>query len=514
MALEPRQADAVAAAAGLAGPRNAGYEGNMRIHIIAVAGTGMGSLAGLLVELGHTVTGSDTAFYPPIGPALREWGVHCFEGFRAAHIDAAQPDLVVVGNVCRRDNPEVIAAQERGFELLHIASALSRFALPQTSPLVVTGTHGKTTTSSLCAHLLDRAGLAPGFLIGGVPQSLGRGFRPAGPRKLVSAAGSVQVARRAPFVLEGDEYDTAFFEKTAKFLHYGADVAILTSLEHDHIDIYPTFESYRDAFVRFVRGLPEDGLLVAYAADPEVVRVAEESRAPVAWYALEGQDTHGKAPHWLAAPAQADATGTSFDLYAGGVAAGRFACPLPGRHNVANATAALAAVAQGYGVPLHHLGQPLATFGGVKRRQELLGTPGDVAVYDDFAHHPTAVAETLSALRSRHPRGQLIAVFEPRSATACRRLHQEAYESAFDAADSVLLAPVGRPELAPEEKLDTHLLAERLRARGKQAVAYDALDGIVDALVAMARPGDTIAILSNGAFGGIHGRLVSALGAH
>jgi UDP-N-acetylmuramate: L-alanyl-gamma-D-glutamyl-meso-diaminopimelate ligase len=484
----------------------------MRIHIVAVAGTGMGSLAGLLVELGHEVTGSDTAFYPPIGPALREWGVECFEGFDAAHIDRARPDLVVVGNVCRRDNPEVVAAQKRGYELLHIAGALGRFALPQTSPLVVTGTHGKTTTSSLCAHLLDRAGLAPGFLIGGIPQSLGRGFRAAGPRKLATSGGPAHVTRRTPFVLEGDEYDTAFFEKTAKFLHYGAEVAILTSLEHDHIDIYPTFDSYRDAFVRFVENLPEDGLLVACAADAEVVRVAERSRAPVAWYALEGQDTHGHAPHWLAAPAQADATGTSFDLYAGGVAAGRFACPLPGRHNVANATAALAAVAQGYGVPLHNLGQPLAAFAGVKRRQELVGTPGGVAVYDDFAHHPTAVAETLRALRGRHPQGQLIAVFEPRSATACRRIHQEAYESAFDPADRVILAPVGRPELGADEKLDTQALAERLRQRGKQARAFDALEGIVGALVEVAQPGDTIAILSNGAFGGIHGKLVAALG--
>lgn len=483
----------------------------MRIHIVAVSGTGMGSLAGLLVELGHEVTGSDTAFYPPMGPALQEWGVRCFQGFAPAHLDRARPDLVVVGNVCRRDNPEVEGARQRGYELLHIADALQRFALPQTSPLVVTGTHGKTTTSSLCAHLLERAGLEPGFLIGGIPSGLGRGFRAAGRRKLPLASSRGQVARATPFVLEGDEYDTAFFEKTAKFLHYGAEVAILTSIEHDHIDIYPTFDSYRAAFVKFVEGLPEDGLLVAFAGDPEVVAVAQRSRAPVAWYALEGQDTHGQPPHWLAAPAGSDASGTGFDLYAGGVMAGRFACPLPGRHNVANATAALAAVAQGYGVPLHQLAHPLATFGGIKRRQELLGTPGGVAVYDDFAHHPTAVAETLAALRTRHPRGRLFAVFEPRSATACRRMHQQAYEQAFDSADQVLLAPVGRPELAPEERLDTGKLARRLTERGIPATAFDDVDGILRALLDAAQPDDVIAILSNGSFGGIHERLVSAL---
>ncbi len=487
----------------------------MRIHIVAVSGTAMGSLAGLLTELGHEVTGSDTAFYPPMGPALQDWGVRCFQGFSAEHIDEARPDLVIVGNVCRRDNPEVVGAQARGYELLHVADALQRFALPGTSSVVVAGTHGKTTTSTLTAHLLDRAGLAPGFLIGGVPRGLGRSFRSAGPRKLAAWGQRTpgHESRRTPFVLEGDEYDTAFFEKTAKFIHYGAEVAILTSIEHDHIDIYPTYEAYEAAFQRFVDQLPPEGLLVACAADPNVVRVAERSRAPVAWYALQGQETHGRAPHWLAAPAQSVASGTSFDLYAGGVAAGRFVCPLPGRHNVMNATAALAVAAQGFGVPLRSLVEPLSRFEGIKRRQELLGTPGGVSVYDDFAHHPTAVTETLAALRARHPAARLFAVFEPRSATACRRLHQAEYERAFDAADDVILAPVGRSELADDEKLDVDLLAKALQARGKRASAQGGVDSILSTLVDQARAGDVVAILSNGAFGGIHGRLVSALGA-
>ncbi len=482
----------------------------MRVHVIGVSGTGMGSLAGLLTELGHEVSGSDVAFYPPMGPALQTWGVTCFEGFAPEHIDEAAPDLVVVGNVCRRNNPEVVGAQQRGFPLHHIADALRRFALPHTAPLVVGGTHGKTTTSSLCAHLLDRAGLDPGFLIGGVVEGFGRGFRRAGPRKLALDGGPERL-RRTPFVLEGDEYDTAFWEKTAKFLHYDAEVAILTSLEHDHIDIYPTFESYRDAFVQFVRALPEDGLLIAHAGDGRVVEVAQESRAPVAWYALEGDDTHGMPPHWLAASAGTHESGTAFDLFVGGVAAGRFSSPLSGRHNLRNTVAALAAAVQGYGVSVRSLVEPLASFRGVKRRQELLGSPSGVTVYDDFAHHPTAVSETLAALRSRHPTGRLFAVFEPRSATACRRLHQAAYEEAFDSATHVLLAPVGRPELADDEKLDTARLAQSLAAQGKEARAFSGVDAIIDAVCAAAKPGDCVAILSNGAFGGIHARLVDAL---
>lgn len=488
----------------------------MRIFVTAVAGTGMGSLAGLLKELGHDVSGSDVAFHPPMGPALREWGIELFEGFDPAHLEGTPPpEAVVIGNVCRRDNPEAIAALELGIDRLHIADALQRFALPGTSPLVVTGTHGKTTTSSLCAHLLTQAGLNPGYLIGGVPQSLGRSFKAPGPRRLATS-GSHTGKRATPFVLEGDEYDTAFWEKTAKFLHYRADVAIMTSIEHDHIDIYPTEESYFEAFRRFVKDLPDTGLLIAYAGDARVLDIAQEARCEVVYYALQGDDTHGQAPHWMAAPAESDAQGTSFDLFAGGVLAGRFVCPLSGNHNLRNATAALAAAAQGYGVPLADLMTPLATFQGVKRRQELLGTPGDVALYDDFAHHPTAVRETLAGLRSRHQQGKLIAIFEPRSATACRKLHQQAYTSAFSSATHVIFAPVGRPELPQSEKLNVEQLAADIckntaSSSGPEAESLGSTEEIVARAVQLAQPGDAIAVLSNGAFNGIHAKLLEAL---
>lgn len=470
----------------------------------------MGALAGLLKELGHQVSGSDTAFDPPIGPKLEGWGVRCLPGFDARHLEPA-PDLVVVGNVCRSDNVEADTALKRGIRLTHIGGALQEFALQGTSPLVVAGTHGKTTTSSLAAWLLEAAGFEPGFLIGGIPKNFDRSFRAVRAPRRLPTEGRV---RPLPFVLEGDEYDTAFFEKTPKFLHYGAEVAIITSIEHDHIDIYPTLDHYLDAFRRFIAALPESGLLVANGSDPEVVRlVTEHARCTVSWFALGDEPTcAGVAPHWQAAPAQFERDATTFDLFAGGVLAGRYVVPLAGRHNLKNAVAAVAAVAQGYGARLHELGAALARFAGVKRRQDLLGEPGGVLVYDDFAHHPTAVRETLLALKQRHPSGRLFAVFEPRSATACRNLHQQEYRTSFDSADEILLAPLGRTGLPAHERLDLDQLAQDLTVRGKTARTYASVDAILARLEGEAAAGDVIALLSNGAFGGIHRRLLDLLG--
>jgi len=485
--------------------------GFMHIHIVAVAGTGMGALAGLLKELGHQVSGSDVAFDPPMGPALESWGVRCLRGFDPAHLEPA-PDLTIVGNVCRKDNPEVLAVIERGLRYTHIAGALAQFALDGCSPLVVAGTHGKTTTTAMAAHLLEACGFAPGFLIGGLPKNFPRSFRAAAHAGKPRLSLGDRPLRKPPFVIEGDEYDTAFFEKTAKFLHYRPEIAILTSIEHDHVDIYPDLDSYLDAFRKFVALVPEGGLIVANAADPEVVKVVDaHARAQVAWFALEGEDTHGKPPHWLAAPAQMDEAGTRFDLYAGGVSCGRLALTVPGRHNLKNALAAIGATAQGYGARIADIGPALARFEGVRRRQDLIGTPRESFVYDDFAHHPTAVHETLAALRGRHPTGKLFAVFEPRSATACRRMHQDEYTRAFESADEVLLAPLGRSNLSLEEALDLGQLASDLNARGKAARALPSVDAILDYLALNVAPGSIVALLSNGAFGGIHAKLLERL---
>lgn len=484
-----------------------------RIHVVAVAGTGMGALAGLLVELGHRVSGSDVTFDPPIGPALREWGVETLPGFDAAHLVPA-PDLVVIGNVCRSNNPEARAAMDGGLPYTHIAGALDRFVLEGTSPLVVTGTHGKTTTTSLVAWLLESCGFRPGFLVGGLPKNFPRGFRaPRRERERRLPSGDKPL-RRAAFVIEGDEYDTAFFEKTAKFLHYRAEVVILTSIEHDHIDIYPTLDSYLAAFKQLLAKVPAHGLVIANAADPLVRRVVDESlgeASHIAWYALAEEDTGGKPPHWLAAPASFGPQGTTFDLFAGGVLTGRYVLPMSGHHNLRNAVAALAAAAQGYGAKLKDLGPALARFQGVRRRQDLIGTPRGISVYDDFAHHPTAVRETLRALRQKHSAGKLIAVFEPRSATACRNLHQREYAECWDDANLVLFAPLGRDNLPESERLDLGAVTKGIAERGRVAKQLPSVDAILAELLRVAQPGDTIALLSNGAFGGIYAKLLEAL---
>jgi UDP-N-acetylmuramate: L-alanyl-gamma-D-glutamyl-meso-diaminopimelate ligase len=484
----------------------------MRVHFVAVSGTGMASLAGLFIAAGHEVSGSDVAYDPPMGPALKSWGVRCLEGFDPAHLDP-RPDLVVIGNVCRRDNPEARAAIDGGIPYTDMAHALGDHVLRGRSPLVVAGTHGKTTTTAMAAFLLDRGGLEPGFLVGGMPKNFERSFRLNRPTRRLAASGEsvMGVSRGAPFVVEGDEYDTAFFEKTPKFWHYQPEVAIVTSIEHDHVDIYPTEEAYHAAFAGFLSRVPEHGLIVAAASDPAVVRlVREHARAPVTWFALQGDETGDIPPEWLIAPAVEGPTGQSFDLFVGGQSAGRFALGIPGHHNLRNAAAAIAAAAQGFGVPIAELRAALPAFEGVRRRQDLLGRPAGVLVYDDFAHHPTAVDVTLRALRGRHPGARLLAVFEPRSATACRAMHQQAYARSFGAADAVILAPRGRTKV-DGEALDLELLVRDLRAAGTPAEAPPDLDGVVAAIRAWARPGDVVALLSNGAFGGVPGRVLAAL---
>ncbi len=472
----------------------------MHVHLIGVSGTGMGSFAGLLKAAGHRVTGSDTAFHPPMGEMLTRWGVEVMEGYDPAHL-SPRPDLVVVGNVCRRDNPEARAAIDGGMDYRSFPKALGELFLAQRRSLVVAGTHGKSTTASLVAWMLQAAGVDPSFLIGAVVKNFDASFR---------------LGRGGAFVVEGDEYDSAFFEKVPKFWSYRPFGAIVTSLEHDHVDIYPTMEGYRDAFRGFVSRLDPAGVLVAHARDREVMAVTRGAPCRVVRYGLEGDETpDGSPPEWVAAPIAPSGGMQPFELFIGGSLAGRFFSPLMGEHNLRNAVAAIALLAEGLSLPVQGLANALREFQGVKRRQELVDVVNGVRVYDDFAHHPTAVDETLRAMKRHLPEGKLIAVFEPRSATACRRTHQAEYPAAFSAADHVILAPVGRPEIPAEERLDVEAILTEIRARGGEAETVEAGAGSVDRVVArvkaIARPGDTVAVLSNGAFGGIFAKLRAAL---
>lgn len=468
----------------------------MHVHLIGVSGTGMGALAALFREAGHRVTGSDTAFHPPIGPALAAWGVETRQGYDPAHLDPA-PDLVVVGNVCRKDNPEARAAIDGGLRYVSFPGAMETIFLERRRGFVVAGTHGKTTTTSLTAHLLHEGGMDPGLLVGGIPKTFGVSARLG--------------AEDAPFVLEGDEYDSAFFEKTPKMWRYRPWAVILTSVEHDHVDIYPDEASYLAAFEGLIDRIPEDGLLVAWAGCPNVRALLPRARCRVRTYALDRDDTGELVPDWSGAVAPMAGGMTPIDLFGAGSSLGRVLSPLSGQHNARNAIAAIALATEGAGLGFDAATKALRSFPGVKRRQELLGIVDGVSVYEDFAHHPTAVRETLRGLRDRHPEGKLLAAFEPRSATASRAMHQEAYVTAFDDADVVFLAPVGRPEIAADERLDVDAIASRIAATGKPAEASASVPDLARGIVAASAPGDTIVLMSNGPFGGIYDQVLAGL---
>lgn len=454
----------------------------------------MSALAGLLTESGFTVSGSDTRIYPPVGPFLSHIGVEAKLGFDPENL-AAKPDRVVIGNVCRPDNPEARAAIEAGMRYQTMPDALSELVIGTRPRLVVAGTHGKTTTTTLLSHLLEAAGIECGAFIGGLAPHLGdRSYRRGAPDSW--------------FVLEGDEYDTAFFEKTPKMWHYGARAAVLTSVEHDHVDIYPTLESYRAAFAEFLERLPTDGLLVAWAGDPIVRQLARQTRARVVFYALSTDNVGEVTPLWTAAPIATAGSTVPFDLFLGGSKVRTLMSPLMGSHNVRNTLAALAVASEAVGAPLGSMLSALPSFRAPRRRQQLLGRADNVHVFDDFAHHPRAVSETLMGIRSRYPNRRLVAVFEPRSATSARSLHESEYGPALAQADVVLLAPVGRSVLE-EEKLDTKRVAEHACAQGAEAHSFGSLDETLIHALAIAAPGDVFVFMSNGEFGGLPRRFLA-----
>jgi UDP-N-acetylmuramate: L-alanyl-gamma-D-glutamyl-meso-diaminopimelate ligase len=406
---------------------------------------------------------------------------------------------VVVGNVCRRDNPEAMRAAELGHELLSMPGAIARLLLPGRRSLVVAGTHGKTTTTALLGSILAKAGLDPTILVGGVSLDLG---------------GSSRLGQGPHVVIEGDEYDSAFFEKVPKFWSYAPWAAILGSIEHDHLDIYPDEASYIRAFEGLVDRLPADGLLAAWAGDPLVMEAASRARCRVVPFALT-TDRLDRVPRSAVVATLRERRSGAHRLelrvrWPDGASAS-FGTPLAGEHNARNALAAIVLCREACGLAPVAIGAGLASFKGVALRQQLIGTRRSVRVYRDFAHHPGAVSETIRAMGPLARPGRLVVAYEPRSATACRRIHQDAYARAFAHADVVVLAPVGRPEIPAEERLDTQEIARELRAQGIPATASSSLDQLVGALAARVRPGDLVLLLSNGHFGNADRRLLERL---
>jgi UDP-N-acetylmuramate: L-alanyl-gamma-D-glutamyl-meso-diaminopimelate ligase len=463
-----------------------------RIHFVGVAGTGMGSFAGMLRAAGYEVTGSDQNVFPPMSDMLAAWAIPVLTPYAAANLDAAKPDLVIIGNVIRRENPEATEVRARRLPQTSFPAALGAFFLRRRHPVVVVGTHGKTTTSALMGHVLTVAGRAPSFLVGGVTRNYGGNYR---------------LGEGAHFVVEGDEYDTAYFDKGPKFLHYRPRTAILTSIEFDHADIYRDLAHYESAFDRFVRLLPPDGLLAVSAAYPDAVELARACPGRVVTYAAAS-----RAPVDYAARALAQsADGARFEVLEHGHALGAAHLPVGGAHNVENALGVVAA-ARGLGVDFDAIREGLATFQGVRRRQELRAAVGDILVIDDFAHHPTAVRETIAAVRARYPARRLWAVFEPRSNTSRRNIHQAEYAHAFTGAARVSLkVPEPHDKVPADQRLDVERLTAALEQQGIPATASADVEALVAEVAAGARGGDVVLAMSNGAFGGFVDRLIAAL---
>jgi UDP-N-acetylmuramate: L-alanyl-gamma-D-glutamyl-meso-diaminopimelate ligase len=462
-----------------------------RIHLVGVAGTGMGAFAGMLQAAGYTVTGSDENVYPPMSDMLREWGIEVFTPYRAENLDRARPELVIIGNVIRRTNPEAAAVLERGIPQMSFPAAFGALVAAGRHSIVIAGTHGKTTTAALMGHVLAAAGLDPTFLVGGVTLNYGGNFRlGAGPH----------------VVVEGDEYDTAYFDKGPKFLHYRARTALLTSLEFDHADIYDNMAHYESAFQRFCATLPTDGWLGVSASYPRAVEIARaHCRARVVTYAADAGADYRAAEVWFSE------AGVHFVVEGPGGERAPLLLPMSGRHNMENAVGVYAA-ARSLGLTGDQVAAGFASFRGVKRRQEPRGEVGGVLVLDDFAHHPTAVRETVAGIRQRYAGRRLWAVFEPRSNTSRRNIHQSEYAEAFNEADLVLIRrPEPHDKVPADQQLDVDAIVRAIGARGIEARALSDVAEMVDLVARGARAGDLVLVMSNGAFGGLIPSLLGAL---
>ena len=450
----------------------------MKLHILGICGTFMGGLARIARQAGFEVEGSDTGVYPPMSDQLREQGIRLCEAYRAEHLEPP-PDLVVVGNALSRGNPAVEAMLDAGMRYTSGPQWLEEQVLTGRWVLAVAGTHGKTSTASMLAWILEHAGLCPGFLIGGVPANFG-----------VSA----RLGESPFFVVEADEYDTAFFDKRSKFVHYRPRTLVLNNLEFDHADIFPDLASIQRQFHHLVRIVPGNGLLVVNANDANLAEVLDMG----CWTPEETVSAGSFPARWQARLLAED--GSRFEVLLDGVAQGQVCWSQLGRHNVHNALSAMAA-ARHAGVPVARAIEALGEFAGVRRRLEVRGEVEGVTVYDDFAHHPTAIETTLGGLRA-HASGRLLAVFEPRSNTMRMGVHRDSLARALGGADAVWLYAPPDLDWDPGEVLRQMLVPAHL---------FDSIEGLVESVVAAARAGDRIVVMSNGSFGGIHQCLLDQL---
>ena len=471
-------------------------QNSKHIHLIGICGTAMASLAGMLQLRGHRVTGSDTAAYPPMSDLLAGLGIPIHEPYAEKNLEP-QPDLVVVGNAISRGNVELEYVLDRRIPFCSMASILHDEFLAGRESLVVAGTHGKTTTTSMLAWIYEvasrrEAALAPSFLIGGVAENFGTSF---------------MVRPTRPFILEGDEYDTAFFDKGPKFLHYFPDALILTHVEFDHADIYVDLAAVKTAFKRLVNLVPRRGRIVAFDGSENVSECVAKAFCAVEQYGFSGDS------HWRVANLRHEGSLTRWTLTRGGTIFADLSLPMAGEHNALNATAA-AALAAGQGVATEAIVEALATFKSVKRRLEVRAVVDGITVIDDFAHHPTAIRETLRALRESYPGRRLWAVLEPRSNTLRRNVFELDLVESLALADRVVLAAVFKSESIPAaERLHPEHVVAALTMRGTTASLYADANAIVEAIAPELRPGDVVAILSNGGFGDIYRKLPDAIAA-
>jgi len=459
------------------------------IYLIGICGTAMASLAGMLREKGHSVCGADSDVYPPMSDFLDRLGIQVFKGYDAANIERIKPELVVIGNALSRGNDEVEYVLDAGIRYASMAETVKEYFIRGKNSIVVAGTHGKTTTTAMLAWILEVAGRKPSFLVGGIAENFGRSF---------------QVTDGEDFVIEGDEYDTAFFDKGPKFLHYLPRIVLLKNIEFDHADIYADLEAIKVSFRRLINIVPKSGLIVAGVDSPVVRELIPAAFSRVATSGLGSAE-------WQATNVQTAGDGMKFDVTRGETAQGHFEIPIPGSFNVENALGAIV-VAKELRISDDVIQRALATFKSVKRRLEVRGEVHGVRVYDDFAHHPTAVHETLGAVRQRNPQARVWAIFEPRSQTCRRRVFEQAFIDAFEPADFTVLASVfSASHLPPEQTLSPARVAEGIRARGGNAETFGSTADIVDRVAADARPGDHVVIMSNGGFDNIHNKLLDRL---